>query len=200
MLLLSPIPTFPLGQITQEVKGCFCYAINKEGYFCFLHDNRKWSSIREFSCPCNGNINAVSSHEMTELKDPRVLLLCLKLAFEGKWMACSAGTYLDSLSDFWAGAKLLFSPCASVKYKQSLILLFLHGWHLKDALERSFLGKEKERLSRQISELQPAVEIGSALWLKLGVTASTWFLLLGLFVLPEESWWLKIHCLFGTTN
>lgn len=42
-----------------------------------------------------------------------------------------------------------------------------------------FWGKKKERLCRQTFELLPAVKIGSVLWLKLGVTASTWFLLLG---------------------
>lgn len=110
LLLCSPIPTCLPGQIAQEVDGYFCYAVNKEGYFCILHDSMKWSSIRESSCQCNGSISAVSSYAKTESKDLWVLLLYLELAFESKWMTCSAGTYLNTSSDFWAGAKLLFFP------------------------------------------------------------------------------------------
>lgn len=161
MLLFSPIPALLPGQITQEVEGCFCYAVNKEGYFCILHDNMKWSSIGESSCPCNGNINAVSSHAMKESKDPWVLLLCLKLAFESKWMTCSAGTYLDMLSDFWADAKLPFFFLLVYLLNISSLLFFcfclavIREIHWRDV----FWGKILERLSRQTSEVLPAVEI-----------------------------------------
>lgn len=98
-------------------------------YFTWQHEmiqyQRVFLSVQwRHQCNNNGNINAVSSHAMTESKDSRVLLLCLKLAFESKWMICSAGTYLDSSSDFQAGAKLLFFPLMHLSNISSLSFFY----------------------------------------------------------------------------
>lgn len=105
----------------------------------------KWPSIRESSCQCNGSINAVSSYAMTESKGPCVLLLCLKLAIESKGMTCSAGTYIDTLWDFRAGAKLLFFPFVHMSNISSLLFFYFCVAGIREMIGEKFSGEKKPR-------------------------------------------------------